>query len=322
MTSRGKAAPSLRNPPAPLALAAVAFGTGVWLAGALICAGAFSRLVMPAPQLNSPPDEFLTGAQVEIEGHVTDDGSLLAGSEPRERFDLETEVIRIGEKKFTQPIGIRATVFLKQSASDDEDDAEAAGGFPQVFYGNRIKLVGKLRPPRNFRNPGAFDYESYLRSLGITALASVRADRVEFLPGSVGTRFGFWRSRIRHSILEHLHNQKLWSDEDAALFAAMIVGDDSLLLRHVREEFQQTGVYHLLVVSGMNVGLLAFAVFWLARRLRAPQWAASVVTIALSVFYAFVAGMGAPIMRAVLMLSLFLIARLFCRDRAALNATG
>jgi len=360
MTSRGKAAPSLRNPPAPLALAAVTFGAGVWLAGhlhkpfwlwtvaaavliacaiaavnvknihlgylsvagALICAGAFSRLVMPAPQLNSPPDEFLTGAQVEIVGYVTDDGSLLAGAEPRERFDLETEVIRIGEKNFTQPVGIRATVFLKQSASDDEDDAEAAGGFPQIVYGNRVKLIGKLRPPRNFRNPETFDYEGYLHSLGITALASVRADRVEFLPGSAGTRFGFWRSRIRRSILEHLHNQKLWSDEDAALFAAMIIGDDSLLLRHVREEFQQTGVYHLLVVSGMNVGLLAFAVFWLARRLRAPRWVASVVTIALSVFYAFVAGMGAPIMRAVLMLSLFLLARLFYRDRAALNATG
>ena len=145
---------------------------------------------------------------------------------------------------------------------------------------------------------------------------------MELLPGSAGTRFGFWRSRIRRSILDHLHNQKLWNDDDAALLAAMIVGDDSLLLRHVREEFQQTGVYHLLVVSGMNVGLLAFAVFWLARRLRAPQWVASIVTIALSVFYAFVAGMGAPIMRAVLMLSLFLVARLFYRDRAALNATG
>src|SRR5215813_6583754 len=213
MTSRGKTAPSLRNPPAPLALAAVTFGAGVWLAGhlhkpvwtwglaaavliacaiaavyvknirlgylsvagALICAGAFLRLGTPAQQLSSPPDEFLTGAQVEIEGHVTDDGSLLAGSEPRERFDLETEVIRIGEKKFTQPIGIRATVFLKQSASNDEDDSEAAGGFPQVVYGNRVKLIGKLRPPRSFRNPGAFDYESYLRSLGITALVSVRA---------------------------------------------------------------------------------------------------------------------------------------------------
>ena len=344
---------------APLALAAVAFGIGVWLAGhvqrpaarwgisaallvacaiaavaiksfrlgyvsvlaALICAGAFSRLWVPAPRLGFPPHTSLTGVQVEIIGHVTDDGSLLAGSEPRERFDLETEVIQIGETKFTQPVGIRANVYVRQVPDGDLFDDDAAG-FPQLNYGDRIKLTAKLRPPRNFRNPEAFDYQGYLHALGITTLASVRADRIEALPGKVGTRLGFWRSRIRRSILQHLHDQKLWNDEDAALFAAMVVGDDSLLLRHVREEFQATGVYHLLVVSGMNVALLAFAVFWLARRLRAPQWAASAITIALSVFYAFVAGMGAPILRAVLMLSLYLIARLFYRDRAPLNATG
>ncbi len=304
------------------------------VASALICAGAFSRLWMPVPQLGFPPKDSLSGAQIEIIGHVTNDGALLAGSEPRERFDLETELIQVGETKFTQPVGIRATVFVKQSSksanenpqydadSEDDADADAAIGFPQLAYGDRVKLTAKLRLPRNFRNPEAFDYEGYLHALGITTLASVRADRVEVLPGNSGTLLGFWRSRIRRSILQHLHNPNLWSEDDAALFAAMVVGDDSLLLRHVREEFQQTGVYHLLVVSGMNVGLLAFAVFWLARRLRAPQWAASAVTIALSVFYAFVAGMGAPIMRAVLMLSLFLIARLFYRDRAALNATG
>ena len=179
-----------------------------------------------------------------------------------------------------------------------------------------------LRLPRNFRNPGAFDYESYLHGLGITTLASVRADKLEFLPGKSGNWLGFWRSRIRTSILQHVHNPKLWNEDDAALFAAMVVGDDSLLLRHVREEFQETGVYHLLVVSGMNVGLLALAVFWLARRLRAPEWAASIVTIALSLFYAFVAGMGTPILRAVFMLALVLAARQFYRDRAALNATG
>ena len=102
----------------------------------------------------------------------------------------------------------------------------------------------------------------------------------------------------------------------------MIMGDDSLLLRDVREEFQQTGVYHLLVVSGMNVALLAFAIFWLARRLRLPEWPASLLTIALSMFYAYIAGMGVPIMRAVLMLSVFLVARLLYRDRSGLNTTG
>lgn len=348
----------ITQPRAPLALAAVAFGTGIWLAGhlhrspwtwalaavglvvcacvsaarnsirlgyiavvaALICAGAFSRVWLPAPQLHSPPDKFFSVSQVEIIGHVTNDGSLLAGSEPRERFDLETETIQVGDVTFTQAAGIRATVFIKPP--DDDQDEAAQPGFPELAYGQRVKIIAKLRRPRNFRNPEAFDYEGYLHGLGITTLASAGADRIEILPGSSGTRFGFLRSRIRRSLLRHLHDQNLWSEDDAALFAAMVLGDDSLLLRHVREEFQATGVYHLLVVSGMNVALLAFAVFLLARRLRAPQWAASLVTIALSVFYAFVAGMGTPILRAVFMLSLFLIARLFYRERAALNATG
>ena len=204
-------------------------------------------------------------------------------------------------------------------------------GFAQQFigvagatlkYGERIHLLAKLRLPRNFGNPGAFDYEGYLHGRGIVALASVKADKIEVVPGTSGSRFGFWRSRIRNSILLHLREKGLWEKDEAALFAAMIVGDDSMLMRNVREEFQQTGVYHLLVVSGMNVALLAFAIFWLARRLRLPKWPASLLTIALSMFYAYIAGMGVPIMRAVLMLSLFLVARLLYRDRSGLNATG
>jgi competence protein ComEC len=353
---------------APLALAAVAFGTGVWLAGylhrppglwalaagllaicaivaavknnihlgyvsvvlALVCSGAFGRLWTPLPNVVTPPQQFLQGDEVEITGHVTNDGALRAGSEPRERFDLETESIQVGESTFTQPVGIRATLFAKQAEGDQEEGGESHPGFPQFAYGDRIKFTAKLKLPHNFGNPGAFDYAGYLYGLGLSALASVRADKLELLPGHSGTWLGGWRSRVRRSILHHIFGlerdprsaSNLWSHEDAVLFAAMIIGDDSLLLRHVREEFQETGVYHLLVVSGMNVAVLAFAIFWIARRLRAPAWAASVVTIVVSVFYAYIAGMGVPIRRAVLMLAVYLVARLIYRDRAALNATG
>ena len=287
---------------------------------ALVCSGAFARMGTPLPPYAVLPAEFLGDDRVEIVGHVTNDGALLVGGGPRERFDLEAEVITLGGHRFVQPVGIRATVFSRQ-ANVENTEADAPH-IPQFVYGDRVRLAAKLHWPRNFRNPGAFDYEGYLNSLGISTLASVKAEKIEVLPGRSGSRLGFWRSRIRRSILEHIHRQGLWSREDAAIFAAMIVGDDSLLLRNVREEFQQTGVYHLLVVSGMNVALLAFTVFWLARRLRLPQWAASLVTVALSVFYAYIAGMGVPIMRAVLMLSLFLGARLLYRDRSGLNATG
>lgn len=334
------------QPRAPLALAAAAFACGIFLstywpvstalwgwasaslalctiiavaikslrpaqisaALALVCAGAFARIATPSPHLTAPPAEFLNLKDVEIVAHVITDGTLVAIDESRERFEMETESIELDGAKFLQPVGIRATVYGAPGAS--------------LKYGERIHLLAKLRLPRNFGNPGAFDYEGYLRGRGITSLASLKADQMEVIPGTCGSRPGFWRSGIRNSILKHLREEGLWNQEDAALFAAMIVGDDSLLLRDVREGFQQTGVYHLLVVSGMNVALLAFAIFWLARRLRLPQWPASLLTIALSVFYAYIAGMGVPILRAVLMLSLFLVARLLYRDRSGLNATG
>ncbi|HET9837602.1 MAG TPA: DNA internalization-related competence protein ComEC/Rec2 [Candidatus Angelobacter sp.] len=346
------------QPRAPLALAAAAFASGIWLAGhllhppgfwgwttallvlcalsaaglksarlawlssllALFCAGAFARVATPVPRIVLPPAEFMEAKDVEIMGHVTNDGVVLAAGGSRERFDLQTDSIQLGGITFNQPFGMRATVFTREPS--EENTGPDTPIFPLLNYGDRVRLKARLRLPRNFRNPGAFDYEGYLRGIGIGVLASVKAQDIELLPGRSGTRLGFWRSRIRHSILQHMRERGLWSRDDAALFAAMVLGDDSMLLRNVREEFQETGVYHLLVVSGMNVALLAFAVFWLARRLRCPDWAASAITIALSVFYAYIAGAGVPIQRAVLMLSLFLIARLLYRDRSSLNATG
>jgi competence protein ComEC len=348
-----------KQPRAPLALAAAALACGIWLAGhllrapalwgwttvllvfcalsavlvksthlaqvsallALVCAGAFARMGTPLPRTVVPPAEFLDTKDVEVIGHVINDGVLLAGGGRRERFDLKTELIQVNDAKFAQPFGIRATVFSREASEEDDANGDTPS-FPRLNYGDRVRMKAKLRLPRNFRNPGAFDYEGYLRGIGISVLASVKAEEIEPLPGKSGSRLGFWRSRIRRSILEHMRDTGLWGREDAALFAAMIIGNDSMLLRNVREEFQQTGVYHLLVVSGMNVALLAFAVFWLARRLRCPELVASLLTIALSVFYAYIAGMGVPIQRAVLMLSLFLMARMLYRDRSSLNATG
>lgn len=295
---------------------------------AFIAAGAYARVYTPLAHLTVPPPQFIN-TEVRVTGHVTNDGALFAGGGPRERFDIETERIYFRDDhgamhEFHEPVGVRLTVYVRDVNWPEQADLdEIKSQFPQFAYGERVDLVTRLRLPRNFRNPGAFDYEGYLHGLSISVVGSVNADTIRVLEGRSGHRLGYWRSAIRRSILDHITRKDgLWGSAEAALFSAMIVGDDSLLLRNVREEFQQTGVYHLLVVSGMNVGLLAFAVFWLARRLRAPDWAASLVTIGLAVFYAYIAGMGVPIQRAVLMLSLFLMARLLYRGRAPLNATG
>ena len=187
-------------------------------------------------------------------------------------------------------------------------------------YGERIRLPVKLKLPRNFRNPGAFDYQGYLAANGIAALGSAKAEDVELLPGFVGNRIELWRTRIHSSIIAKV--QALWPPPQAALIDAMVIGEEAFIDRDTRVDFQRSGTYHILVVSGMNVTILAFVVFWTLRRLRLGDIPATLLTILFCVAYAFLTEVGAPVWRATLMCAIYLGTRLLYRDRAMVNALG
>jgi competence protein ComEC len=185
-------------------------------------------------------------------------------------------------------------------------------------YGERLRLPVKLKLPRNFRNPGAFDYQQYLAANGISALGSAKAEDVEILPGFAGSRLELQRSRIHASIIAKVHT--LWSPPQAALIDAMVIGEEAFIDRDTRVDFQRSGTYHILVVSGMNVTILAFVVFWTLRRL--GEIPATLLTICVCVAYAFLTEVGAPVWRATLMCAIYLGTRLLYRDRAMVNALG
>jgi competence protein ComEC len=102
----------------------------------------------------------------------------------------------------------------------------------------------------------------------------------------------------------------------------MLIGDASSIGRDVRNDFQRSGTYHVLVVSGFNVGILAFVMFWVLRRLPMGGVAATIVTLVLAAAYSYLTNAGAPVIRATVMLAIYLITRLLYRDRAALNAVS
>jgi competence protein ComEC len=116
--------------------------------------------------------------------------------------------------------------------------------------------------------------------------------------------------------------QQVWAPREAALIDAMIIGDEAFIDRDTRVEFQRSGTYHVLVVSGMNISILAFVVFWTLRRLRLPDTPATVLTVGFCAGYAFITEVGAPVWRATLMSAVYLCTRLLYRDRAMLNALG
>ncbi|MBV8207389.1 MAG: ComEC/Rec2 family competence protein [Acidobacteria bacterium] len=288
----------------------------------------------------------LEGREVVLTAHVIREGGPRAGDAAAQSVDLETETIALGPeaaRRAAQPamprrfgagrplvIRLRATIYsrARDRYSEEPPDekpgekyAESGGtDMPALQYGARLRIAGILRSPHNFRNPGAFDYREYLAGRGISFVIAAPAEEVQPLAGFAGSRAGLWRSRVRRSLLARIH--ALWPEPDSGLLSAMLISERSRITPQARLDFQRSGTYHLLVVAGLHLGIVAWFCYGALRKLRFGEMAAAVATIAFACGYAWLADDGVPIWRATLMLSLYLVARLLYRPHAALNAIG
>ncbi len=199
--------------------------------------------------------------------------------------------------------------------------------------GDTIELPLRLRTPDIYRDPGAWSYANYLLSEGIGVNASAPSSHVHIISAASPTLqcriFAaqtwasnrlqtFVNSRANHTLPKHLRLQP----EDASMLNAMLFGDRSHLTRSLRSAFERTGTFHLFVVSGLHVALLAAGLFWLLKRLRMREGPAVFVTILVAFAYAELTGFGIPAQRALSMTAIYLIARWLDREITALNALG
>ncbi|MBV9669726.1 MAG: ComEC/Rec2 family competence protein [Acidobacteriales bacterium] len=202
-------------------------------------------------------------------------------------------------------------------------------GDAPLRYGMHLRFDAQLHRAPVFRDPGVWNRRDWLAQQGITALASMPRDRVVVVDEQSGTVVGRIRNRIRLSLLAHLHSLAaptagFWrlDNEDISLLEAMMLGERAELEQTDRIDFQRTGSFHLLVVSGMNIAIFAAAIFFATRKLPFGETAALALTAVFAIAYALLTDMGAPVMRAVIMALIFLIARFFYRTGASLNALG
>ena len=297
-------------------------GFALWLV-AIIPLGGFYLQARDAAQTNLAENlqPFATGQdEVDVTAHVIREG--LVRDSPyggkQESVDVESEQLRLDNRELAAPLGIRLTIYSKRSEEEEAHAKDTESPLRIYTYGERLRVIAKLRMPRNYRDPGAMDLAGYLNAQGIRLTGSAQARSVEVWPGFVGSRIGRWRSAARRSALAHI--MQLWPGERGALMQAALIGGRAFFGRDIRSDFQRTGTYHILVVSGINVGILAFAVFGVLRRLPFGETWATILTIVLSWGYAFVADLGSPIVRATITLNIYLLTRLLFRDRAGLNA--
>ncbi len=297
----------------------------------------------PAPEVASLSDGLmrtLEGTVVDVapvrretEQNLNDDhaSDVQAEAEASQRIDVQLsnleEVTDAEDKQLRVAGKVRLTVRWPVGTT-----TETAA---QTFHcGDQIRADARLLPPAVYHDPGVWSRAAYLLDQEITSTASVSIDRVALARqiGGAGLQLRCRLGGMQHAMSARLMDlpaaMRRWpaplriTQEDAVMLAAMVAGDRTFLTHSLRLGFERTGSFHMLVVSGFHLAIVAGFIFWMARRLRLPRVPATLVTIAASFAYALFTGFATPVQRSLWMVTLYLVGRLYYRERSALNTIG
>lgn len=188
-----------------------------------------------------------------------------------------------------------------------------------IELGNFITVTAMVYPLEPKRNPGQFDYKSYLASIGVYLQAGIT--KIDSLHPA-DNEFISWTG-IRQTVLDAIDNN--FSQQTAPLAKALLIGYKNELQRDQKIAFSRAGLSHIMAVSGLHVGFI-LAPFWICIPLfwtfRYGKQIGLLLLIGLLLFYAGLTGFSASVMRASLVGSFLAYGRLFNKVRDAKNLTA
>lgn len=238
--------------------------------------------------------EQLQGQHLPVTGKVV---GLPQYDERRVRFDLA-----ISKPKNHFPKKIRVSWFVPEQ---------------EILPGQTWELTVKLKKPHGRFNPGTFDYERWLFIQNIGAVGYVR-NKPE--PRLIGEDL-LWQnfSTLRQHIANNL-NALVGEADFIGIIKALTLGERSDISQKQWEVFRKTGTIHLLAISGLHIGLISGLVYFLVLQISirlkviSPQIIAAISAISIAIFYSALAGFSLPTQRALLMLSMVMLTRIWQRN--------
>ena len=245
-----------------------------------------------------------------------------ATSEWSHRFAVEVDSVVRGNLGGT--VSGRVQVSLARTSYTDTPPL-----YPALRLGDRVRLTGQLRTLPTQRNPADFDYGAFLTHRGIDATLYIRdGDAVTFLAPTrqLDDRLALAvQARVRQAVARFVPNS-----ESQAVLLALLLADRSQLHETTTDTFRETGLMHLLAVSGLHVFLVGLAVFVLlgpllmrtGMRRQRVMWIRAAISLALLAVYVLVTGGSVSVVRAFVMAAIMIIGTALERRRDSLNTLG
>lgn len=190
--------------------------------------------------------------------------------------------------------------------------------------GQRINILAGLNPAGAPVIPNGFDFQrmAYFDGIGAVGFAYTQPKIIE-----QGSKKGSWLSRVRTKITEKITATTTLPQQ--AIIIALMTGQRGAIADEHWDALGESGLAHLLAISGLHVGMVAGVLFFFSRLLMAcfPALAlhypikkyAAVIALIGALFYTLIVGATIPTQRALMMTGLVMVAIIFDRSPFSLR---
>ncbi|GGF18844.1 ComEC/Rec2 family competence protein [Hymenobacter cavernae] len=319
----GDALPDLRG--ALLALAGLFLGAQIWatqskslgltnLAGLLALLTIYSAgitLAQQSTESRRADHLYHFGSRIEFYRGVVDDYTVVRPN----TYATTVRVSAVRVNGHWQP----ATGGIRVSIPRQEGQAEVTA--PQ--YGDVWLVRGAPAPSKPPLNPGEFDYRRYLAFHQVYHQQFIHPDQYRKLATQPPSHLRAISMRTAR-VLDDVFRQYVHEKREYALASALVLGIKDDVDQDTKQAYANTGTTHIMAVSGLQVGLLFGAVMWVLSKIpgrRGPFFRFLTAALGLAVIwtYAFVTGLSASVLRAAVMFSFIIVARVTGRQSTMYN---
>ncbi|MFT3739977.1 MAG: ComEC/Rec2 family competence protein [Breznakibacter sp.] len=220
------------------------------------------------------------------------------------RFNVRIDSLVGSSVKVAGPVN--ALFYAKNQAFD-----------PDSIFGKTIVGNGFLMPFKQPDFPYQFNYGKYLHRKGFSFSFFVNDLRVV----DNGPRLG-WARHWMHDVRNKFVNVFRTGMRDVQLqgvVQALVIGDNSILDPELKYDYIESGVIHVLAVSGMHVGILFVLVSQMLFFLRRKKWLLIPCSIAFLWLYAWLTGFPPSVLRATIMFSVLLLGKEASKNASMCN---
>ncbi|MDX2226100.1 MAG: ComEC/Rec2 family competence protein [Verrucomicrobiae bacterium] len=290
-----------------------AAGWALWCAIGLAGAAAlaFDRTVFPADDLRHRPD--LLGENLVLVGTVDSLPRFKPGEDPSDEDSGNTRFL-LRVRELSTPQGTttasgRVMIFARGVERH------------QLAYGDRLRIEGRLTLPPRSRNIGLFDYRTYMERQNVFYCMRLR-NASDLKPDSRGN--GGWLTSAAGAVRDRVHsslNQGLENEpEMTGLLSGMLLGSRADIPEEISTDFQKTGTFHILAVSGQNLTFLALVFVMLARAVGLSRWKCAWIVFPAILLYCAAVGWPPGCLRAFWMATALIGSWVLVRPSSLLNS--